>query len=80
MENPITRNEWHTLKLLQRERHIQCVIDDRVVLDLEDDGFGNNGPVLSMGHLAIRCMVRTKILFKNLKVMNKRNFEVIRER
>ncbi len=79
MENPITRDEWHSLKLLQRGKHIQCVIDDMVVLDLEDDGYGNNGPVLSVGHLAIRCMVRTKILFKNLKVMNKRNFEVISE-
>ena len=79
METPLTRDEWHTLKLLQRGASIQCVIDDIIVLDLKDDGFGNNGPILSAGHLAIRCMVRTKMLFRNLKVMNRRNFEVIEE-
>lgn len=53
------------------------MIDDTVMLDMEDNGFGNNGPVLSAGHLAIRCMVRTKMLFRNLKVMNQTAFETV---
>lgn len=77
LKEPITRDEWHTLKLLQEGEKITCVIDNMVVLDLKDDGFGNNGPVLSAGHIAVRCMVRTKMLFKNLKVMNKPHFKVL---
>lgn len=77
MKKPLEREVWHTLKLLQRGGRIICVIDDTVMLDMEDNGFGNNGPVLSAGHLAIRCMVRTKMLFRNLKVMNQTAFETV---
>ncbi len=37
----------------------------------EDNANINNGPVLNSGYIAIRCMIRAKILFRNLKVYNK---------
>lgn len=67
----LRRNEWHKLQLLQEDRHIRCVIDGEIVLDLWDDPYCNNGPVLNFGRIAIRCMVRTRMLFRNLRVYNK---------
>ena len=42
-------------------------------------GMVNSGPVLTSGHIAIRCMVHTKMLFRNLKVYNRSQFEAVRE-
>lgn len=70
------RNIWHKLQALQEGDHIRCVIDGETVLDLWDDASTNNGPVLNFGRIAIRCMVRTKLILRNLKVYNKFDYTV----
>jgi len=64
-------NEWHKLQFLQIGNHIIGAIDGKIVLDAYDDPFNNNGPVLSAGRIAIRCMVRTKLMVRNFKVFNR---------
>lgn len=64
-------NKWHKLQLLQEDNHIRCAIDGVLVLDITDNSFINNGPVLNCGRIAIRCMIRTKLLLRNFKVWNK---------
>jgi len=71
MDSSLDKCRWHKLQLLQEGEHIRCAIDDKVVLDVQDNAFNNNGPVLNFGRIAIRCMVRTKILFKNFRIYNK---------
>ncbi len=66
-------NVWHKLQFFQEGNHIRCIMDGQVVLDVTDDGFTNNGPVLNFGRIAIRCMVRTSVLFRNFKVYNKQS-------
>ncbi len=63
-------NEWHKLQFLQIENHLVCAIDGKVVLDIYDDPFENNGPVLSCGRIAIRCMIRTRLMVRNFRVYN----------
>ena len=54
-------------------------IDGVRMVEFEEDGMVNSGPVLTSGHIAIRCMVHTKMLFRNLKVYNRSQFEAVRE-
>lgn len=72
MTSPIDRSQWHKVQFLQEGAHIRCVMDGMVVIDTFDDATTNSGPVLSFGRIAIRCMVRTKVVFRNLKVFNKK--------
>lgn len=69
-EQPMSIGEWHKLQFLQIEDHLQCVIDGKIVLDMYDDPFQNHGPVLNCGRIAIRCMIRTKLLVRNFRVYN----------
>lgn len=74
MDGEISINEWHKLQFLQIENHLQCVIDGKIVLDIYDYPDVNRGPILNCGRFAIRCMIRTKLMIRNLKVYNQKPF------
>lgn len=67
----LTKNTWHKLQFLQRGNKIIGAIDGIILVEGTDDSFINNGPVYNTGHIAIRCMIHTKMLFRNLKVYNR---------
>lgn len=75
MDKPLEINKWHKLQFLQIENHLRCVIDGKVVLDVYDRADMNKGPVLNAGRIGIRCMIRTKLLIRNMKVYNQDIFE-----
>jgi hypothetical protein len=64
-------NRWYKLEFLQEGGRIRGAIDGVAVIDLEDNGFDNNGPVLKHGHVAIRCMMRTDMVIRNLQVRDR---------
>jgi hypothetical protein len=59
---------WLRLDFLQTGGRIQCAINGQAVLDVEDRADQNNGPILTAGRFAIRCMTRTDIFIRNLSV------------
>lgn len=69
-EEQLAINEWHKLQFLQIENHIIGAIDGKIVIDAYDDPFANQGPVLNFGRIAIRCMIRTRLVVRNFKVYN----------
>lgn len=80
LNHPLAQNEWHKLQILQIGNKIVGAIDGKIIIEAEDNGFINNGAVYNFGRVAIRCMVRSKILFRNLKVYNRNEyFEVVEE-
>ena len=68
---PLAKNTWHKLQFLQIDNNLVGAIDGNIMFDCTDDGFTNNGPVLDFGRIAIRCMLRSKMIFRNLKVYTK---------
>lgn len=70
-------HRWYRFEFLQEDARIRGAIDGVTVMDVTDTGFDNNGPVLRMGHIAIRCMMQTDMLFRNLRVLNRPDFQVI---
>lgn len=70
-EQPMEYNQWHKLQFLQVGNRLIGAINGVVMVEALDNGFANNGAVFDFGHIAIRCMVNTKMLFRNLKVYNR---------
>jgi hypothetical protein len=68
---PLEYNKWHKLQFLQVGNELKGAINGVVMVEAIDDGFVNNGTVYDSGHIAIRCMVHTKMLFRKLKVYNR---------
>lgn len=63
-------NEWHKLQMVQRGGTILGAIDGKILLDINDSSRNNSGAILNFGHIAIRCMVHSSVVFRNLKVFN----------
>jgi hypothetical protein len=78
LNKPVEKNIWHKLQFLQIGNKLIGAIDGIIMVEFTDDGFSNNGPVYDFGRIAIRCMVRTKMLFRNLKVFNKKEIETLK--
>lgn len=72
------KNVWHRLEFLQEGERIRGALDGVLMFDILDSGTAGHGPVYRHGHIAIRCMLQTQILFRNLCVMNRKpEFSVI---
>ncbi|MBC7722812.1 MAG: DUF1961 family protein [Pedobacter sp.] len=72
---PVNHDVWHKLQFLQVGNKLVGAIDGTIMVEFTDDGFSNNGPVYDFGRIAIRCMLHSKLLFRNLKVYNQSKFK-----
>ncbi|VGO19057.1 DUF1961 family protein [Pontiella sulfatireligans] len=68
-QKPIEKNQWHRLEYLQIGGKITGAIDGEIVIEATDSPTAGTGGILQAGYIAIRCMIRTSMLFRNLKVM-----------
>jgi hypothetical protein len=78
IDKPFKLNEWNKLQFRQIGNKLIGAINGVVMVEYADTATGNNGPVYNAGHIAIRCMIRSKILFRNLKVYNRSQVDEIR--
>ena len=67
----LSKNEWHTLRFVQEGGHLRGIIDGEVIWEADDIPNENNGPVYTAGHIALRCMLGTHLVYRNLKVWNR---------
>ena len=63
--------EWQVLEFLQEGRRIRGAINGDVVIDADDDPAAGHGPTFACGRIAIRCMTRTDLLVRNLRVLTR---------
>ncbi|MCG8388849.1 MAG: DUF1961 family protein [Cytophagales bacterium] len=71
LDRPIEINKWYKLQFLQEGNKIIGAINGTIMIEAEDDGHGNDGPVLNFGRVAIRAMLRSKMMFRNLNIYSK---------
>jgi len=38
-------DKWHTLRVVQKDDHVQCYLNDKPALDLKDDTFKDPGKI-----------------------------------
>ncbi len=65
-------NQWHKAQVLQIGDRFICAVNGKVVIDARDYSDQNHGPIYSFGRVGLRCMVNTRMLFRNFKVMNRK--------
>jgi hypothetical protein len=68
-------DRWYRCDYLQEGARIRGSIDGVQVIDTTDTGFDNNGPVFRHGRIALRCMMRTDMTFRNLVVRARSEFQ-----
>jgi hypothetical protein len=73
---PLSIDTWHKLQFRQIGNKIVGAIDGKIMFECSDDGYINNGPVLDFGRIAIRLMLHSKMVFRNLKVYNRDNIKI----
>ena len=69
---PFAINEWHKLQIVQKSGKILGAIDGKILLVIDDNSRTNTGCILNYGHIAIRCMVHSALVYRNLKVYTDR--------
>jgi hypothetical protein len=72
-------DRWYRLDYVQEGARLRGAIDNVTVMDTMDDAFGNNGPVLLNGRIALRCMMRTDMIVRNLGVWSRPHFKTASE-
>lgn len=79
LDKPYDYQRWNKLQFLQIGNKLIGAINGIVMVEYTDKSGINNGPVFNRGHIAIRCMIHTKMLFRNLKVYNKSDLKIIKK-
>lgn len=77
LTTPVKKDGWNKLQFLQIGNKLVGAINGKVMVEFTDDGFNNNGPVYDFGHIAIRCMLKSKNQYRNLKVYNQPTFKTV---
>ena len=71
LNTPVEKDKWQKLQFLQIGNKLTGAINGIVMVEYTDNAFTNNGAVYDFGRIAIRCMLRSKLMFRNLKVYNR---------
>jgi hypothetical protein len=79
LDKPVDYTKWNKLQFLQIGNKLIGAINGVVMVEYTDNSFINNGPVYNAGHIAIRCMLHSKMLFRNLKVYNRSQFSEVKK-
>ena len=73
----LAQNTWHKLQFVQEGVRLRGMINGLVVFDVEDNGHDGCGPVFRSGRLAIRCMFKTHLRIRNLRVCSRSTGETL---
>ena len=76
LATPVEKNVWHKLQFLQTGNQLTGAIDGIKMVEFIDNGFNNNGPVYNFGRIAIRCMLHSKLVYRNLRVYNRNDVRI----
>jgi hypothetical protein len=61
-------DEWHRIQFVQHGARLRGAIDGVIVFDVRDESCAFTGSHYNCGHLAIRCMIKTRNIYRNLRV------------
>jgi len=71
-DKPYMPLEWHKAQILVIDGKVTAAIDGKITMEFTDDSRTNTGCILNTGNIAIRCMLNSKMVFRNLKVYNEK--------
>lgn len=65
---------WYRVTFLQEQNRLRGAIDNVTIFDVRDSGLRNNGPVMRLGRVALRLMMRSDMTFRNLEISNRPDY------
>lgn len=66
------QNRWYRLSCIRTGHRLVGLLDDKVVFDVTDDPYDNNGPVLNSGRVVLRQMYNTTMRYRNFVIYRKK--------
>lgn len=67
-------DRWYRLDWLQEGALLRAAIDGVEVLRATDNPADNNGSIFTAGRIALRCMMRTDLTVRHLRIRNRPHF------
>lgn len=65
---PLELHRWHRLQFVQEGGRLRGAINGVVVFDVNDAAGSFTGSHYTHGHLAIRCMTKTRNFYRNIRI------------
>lgn len=67
-EAPLELGAWHKVQFVQEGNRLRGALNGVVVFDVTDGPGAFTGHHYTHGHLAIRCMIKTRNFYRNLRI------------
>ncbi|MEO1236366.1 MAG: DUF1961 family protein [Planctomycetota bacterium] len=64
----LAQNQWHKLQIRQDGTRLRIALGGKLVIDAQDSAHATCGPILRQGHVGLRCMWKTHVRYRDLKV------------
>ena len=68
LDHTLALEQWHTLDYIHVGDRLIGALDGNVMFDVNDNPHANSGPVYRRGRFGLRCMWRSDITYRNLKI------------
>lgn len=68
LDHTLPLDTWHTLTFIHVGDRLIGAINDDVMFDVHDNPHANSGPVYRRGRFGLRCMWRSDMTYRNLRV------------
>ena len=65
------QNRWYKMQMIKKGKHLYGAIDGKLVFDVEEDPYDNNGPLLDRGRVVLRQMYHTAMRYRNFVTYTK---------
>ncbi len=67
------RYRWYKMQFIKKGNRLYGAIDGKVVFDVEENPYDNNGPLLNSGRVVLRQMYHTAMKYRNFVIYTRDN-------
>jgi hypothetical protein len=64
----LEQNRWYKIRFIKIGNQLRGVLDNKIVFDVADDPYDNNGPVFNSGRVVLRQMYHTAMRYRNFVI------------
>jgi hypothetical protein len=69
--NRLEQNRWIKIRFMKTGKKLTGYLDGKLIFEVEDNAFDNNGPVFNSGRIVLRQMYATSMMYRNFEIYQK---------
>ena len=67
----LEQNRWIKIRFMKTGKKLTGYLDGKLIFEVEDNAFDNNGPVFNSGRIVLRQMYATSMMYRNFEIYQK---------